>query len=81
MQRIPLGPRSGNARRGPELSPNTRSKIIGARDFGGTPTLIGRRYKLSESTIQSTLLLNAERNKSVSKPRFGQPKTYSERDE
>jgi transposase len=81
MQRVPLGPRSGNIRRGPELSPFTRAKIVGARDFGGTPTQIGTRYNLAESTIRSTLKLDPERSNGISKPRSGRPKLYTEREE
>jgi transposase len=81
MQRVPLGPRSGNIRRGPELNPFTRAKIIGAHDFGATPTQIGKRYKLAESTIRSTIELNPERSNGVSKPRSGRPKLYTEREE
>jgi hypothetical protein len=81
MQRIPLGTRSVNIGRGPELSPNTRGKIIGAKDFGGTTTQIGRRYNYPESTIRSTLKLEPERVGNVSLPRSGRPKTYSDRDE
>lgn len=81
MQRIPLGTRSVNIRRGPELSPNTRGKIIGAKDFGGTATQIGKRYNYPESTIRSTLKLEPERDRNVSQPRSGRPKTYSDRDE
>ena len=80
MQRIPLGTRSVNVRRGPELSPNTRGKIIGAKDFGGTATQIGKRYNYPESTIQSTCKLEPERVRNVSQPRSGRPKTYSDRD-
>jgi transposase len=81
MQRIPLGTRSVNVRRGPELSPNTRGKIIGAKDFGGTATQIAKRYNHPESTIRSTLKLESERVRNVSQPRSGRPKTYSDRDE
>jgi hypothetical protein len=71
MQRIPLGPRSGNIRQGPELTLVAKAKIVGAQDFGGTPTAIGRKYKLSESTIWSTLSLDVERVHSALKPRSG----------
>jgi hypothetical protein len=81
MQRIPLGTRSVNVRRGPDLSPNTRGKIIGAYDFGGKPSQIGKAYNFNESTIRSTLKLEPVRDWNKLQPRSGRQKTYSNRDE
>ncbi len=46
MLRTPLGPRSGNICRGPELTPYARGKIIGAAQSGRTPTQITTTEKL-----------------------------------
>jgi hypothetical protein len=58
MQRVPLGTWSVNVRQGPELSPNSKGKIIGAYDFGGKP----KAYNFNESTIRSTLKLKPVRD-------------------
>jgi hypothetical protein len=52
MLRIPLGPQSSNIRRGPELTPYARGKIVGAAQSGKTPTQIADTSKLSRSTIR-----------------------------
>jgi hypothetical protein len=79
MLRTPLGPRSGNARRGPELAPYQRGLIVGAASSGRKPTGIAGQYKLPLETIKSTLRLDLERNEGESKPRNGRPKAYSDR--
>ena len=81
MLRTPLGPRSGNVTRGPELSPFARGKIVGAAQMGSNPSRIAAIQNLSRSTIRNTLRLNHERNDGQSKPRTGRPKLYTDRDE
>ena len=81
MLRTPLGPRSGNERRGPELTPYQRGLIVGAAGSGAKPTQLARQYKVSRDTIKSTLRLDLERKDGESKPRSGRPKAYSDRDE
>ena len=46
--RLPLG----------EVSPNIRSRIVGARDYGIKFAVIGRKERLSNSTIR-TIYKNA----------------------
>jgi transposase len=81
MLRTPLGPRSGNIRRGPELTPYARGKIVGAAQSGKTHTQIAITQKWARSTVQSTLSLDLYRNEGESQPRSGRPKTYTEREE
>jgi hypothetical protein len=81
MLRTPLGPRSRNARRGPELTPYQRGLIVGAASLGKKPTRIARQYKLPLETVKSTLRLNLVRNEGQLKPRSGRPKAYSDRGE
>jgi hypothetical protein len=81
MLRTPLGPRSGNSRRGPELTPYQRGRILGAATLGRTPTRIADVENWPISTIKSTIELDLERNNGQSKPRSGRPKLYNDRDE
>ena len=81
MLRTPLGPHSGNSRRGPELTPYQRGKIIGAASLGRTPTQIAEVENWPISTIKSTIELDPERNDGQSKSRSGRPKLYNDRDE
>jgi len=81
MIRTPLGPRSGNARRGPELTPYARGRIVGAARAGISPAQIARDENRSYSTITSTLELDLQRDEGESKPRSGRPKLYTDRDE
>jgi hypothetical protein len=81
MLRTPFGPWSGNIRQGPELTPYARGKIIGAAGIGCTPTQIAAAQNITRGTVRSTLRLDPERNEGQSKPRSGQPKLYTDRDE
>jgi hypothetical protein len=45
MLRTPLGPRSGNERRGPELTPYQRGLIVGAASSGAKPAQLATQYK------------------------------------
>jgi hypothetical protein len=81
MIRTPLGPRSANVRRGPELTPYARGKIVGAAKSGRTPTQIARDENWALSTIQSTLELDPLRNEGQSRERTGRPRLYNDRDE
>jgi hypothetical protein len=81
MLHTPLGPRSGNIQRGPELTSYARGKIVGAAKAGRKPTQIARDENRSLSTIQSILELDPIRNEGKSKPRSGRPKLYTDRDE
>jgi hypothetical protein len=81
MLRTPLGPRSGNARRGPELTPYARGKIVGAAQLGASPTVIATLQNLPRTTISSTIHVDPERNEGQSKPRTGRPKLYTDQDE
>jgi hypothetical protein len=71
MLRTPLGPRSGNVRRGPELTPYQRGLIVGAASLGRKPTGIAGQYKLPLETVKSTLRLNLVCNEGQLKPRSG----------
>jgi hypothetical protein len=81
MLRTPLGPRSGNSRRGPELTPYARGKIVGAAQMGSSPSVIAAVQNQSQTNIRNTLRLDLERNEGQSKPRSGRPKLYTDRDE
>jgi transposase len=77
----PLAPRSGDSRRGPELTPYGRGKIIGAVESGKSPGQIAASQKLSRSTLYHTIYADPERDEGRSKPRSGRPKLYTDRDE
>jgi len=68
MLRTPLGPRSGNSRRGPELTPYQRGRILGVATLGRTPTQIADVENCLISTIKSIIELDLERNDRQSKP-------------
>ena len=78
--RTPLGRVSGNSRRGPDLTPVQRAKIIGAAEHGISPSQIATTYGLKYTTIQSTIQLDPERDNCNSQPRSGRPKSYTDRD-
>ena len=71
MLRTPLGPRSGNVRRGPELTPYAKGKIVGAAQVGCSPSEIAAAQNLPRTNIRNTLRLDTERDEGYSKPRSG----------
>ena len=80
-RRSPLAPISGNQRRGPDLSPYLRGKIVTLKECGVTTSAIAKRLSLPRSTIQSTLDLDELRNNGESQPRIGRPLSYTPSDE
>jgi hypothetical protein len=79
--RTPLGPISGNRVQKTELSPYVRGQIIGQRFQGASLGQIADAFQLEKSTIQYTVEKAIERPEGHSKPRPGQPKVLSDRDE
>ena len=77
MLRIPLASKSGNIRRGPELTPYARGKIVGAAEAGKTPSKIAATTKLSQSTIRQTLHLDLEHKDGESKQQSSRLKLYT----
>jgi hypothetical protein len=75
--RAPLGQISSNIRRGPELTPIQRAKIIGAVEHSISPAEVVATYRLLDSTVRSIIQLDLERNECESKPRIGRLKKYT----
>ncbi|RDL41719.1 uncharacterized protein BP5553_01698 [Venustampulla echinocandica] len=79
--RSPLGPIDGNRKRkGPELTPYERGRIIGARIAGLSARQIELEMKVSRSAVRGTIALEILRSNGVSLPRPGRPILYTERD-
>ena len=64
---------SNNIRRRPNLTPEQRGKIIGAREAGSTYAEITARYGVSKSIISYTINQAQNRNNGKSKLRSGRP--------
>jgi hypothetical protein len=80
-KRRPLAEREVNlSRRGPELSPYQRGKIVGAHLAGKTPRELELEFNVSRGAIRSTLAQDAQRNDGVSQYRPGRKKIYTQRD-
>ena len=63
-----------------EVSPNTRSRIVGSRDHGVKFAAIGRMERLSDSTVR-TIYKNATHQTSCITPkRYGAPSVLTIRD-
>jgi len=67
-------------RRGPELTPYERGRIIGARIGGMSPREIELHMKHSKGAVQGTIALEILRSNGNSLPRKGRPIVYNERD-
>ena len=80
MPRTPLGPISGNRRRGPDLSPFIRGGIIAAYRYSGGPTQITANKKLPINTVKKVLQNLNSTLTGVSKRRTGQPSIVDEHD-
>jgi transposase len=79
--RAPLLDIISNRRAGTELSPHTRSVIIGMKLGGKNGVQIADELKLPRSTVYNTINQSSNRDANQSKPRSGQPKRYTARDE
>ena len=79
MLRRPLGPISGNQRRGPELTPYKRGLITGAYQYGVTPKYIAEQENVPKSTVKWTIPPVGQRPNGVSKPRSGRPTVVTDR--
>jgi hypothetical protein len=79
MQRTPLAPRSENSRRGHELTPYARGKIIGAVQLGASPSTIVGVPNVKYSTKHTCNRPQSYRRDFEA--RQGRPKIYSNRDE
>ena len=53
MQRAPLGQINGNCRRGPDLSPYIRGKIITSHQLGLKPREISRQLQIKRILLRS----------------------------
>ena len=80
MPRTPLGPVSGNRRRGPELTPYKRGEIIGKYNAGVICQNIAHILETPKSTIDYTINQASTRPNGESKPRTGRPPKLSDRD-
>ncbi len=69
-------------RRGPELSAETRARILELYDIGWSLQKIATKHTLAKSTVQSTISKARERAQTgkgqASLPRPGQPRVISE---
>jgi transposase len=79
--RRPLGPIAGNITKRKELTPYKRGLLVGAKISGSSPAEIARTFNLKDSTVRTTLQRAQERDDGHSKPRSGQPRCMSDREE
>jgi hypothetical protein len=80
VPRIPLQPIDSNGRRGTELSPYLRGKILGQRALGVSLGQLSSTYGIAKSTIQYTVQQDASRTEGHTIPRPGRPSVLSESD-
>ena len=80
-QRTPLGERSSNNARGPELTPDKRGRILGMYECGHNVPFIMARLKLSRYAVRYTIDQDELRNDAETLPRPGQKKSFSPLDE
>lgn len=71
--RPPLQPDSGNRRRGTQLTPYLRGKIIQAFDNGTSRAQISRDFDLPWSTVNEQIQTRDSRPNGVIPPRTGRP--------
>jgi transposase len=63
------------------LTPYKRGLLVGAKISGSSPAEIARTFNLKDSTVRTTLQRAQERDDGHSKPRSGQPRCMSDREE
>jgi len=78
--RTPLGPISGNRRRGKELTSYERGQIVAHHDSGRTYKQVTRIIDISPNTIAKTIQKVSIRHHSISQPRSSRPSKTSPRD-
>jgi hypothetical protein len=79
-QRTLLRSISSNARRGPDISPYMRGKIVRAANCGALVSEIRAEYRLSRNAVRGSIAQDKSRPEGESAPRPGCPKTYIDRD-
>jgi hypothetical protein len=79
--RTPLGSISGNSRRGKELTPYMRGKILGKASEGAKSATIAIKLKIPRKTVEYTLQQDELRNDGYSLPRKPQGKSYTDAEE
>ncbi|KAH8591416.1 hypothetical protein B0O99DRAFT_632614, partial [Bisporella sp. PMI_857] len=79
--RTPLAPINGNKRkRGKELTPYNRGKIIGASLASLAPRQIELQIDVSRAAVRGTIALDKSRLNGNSLPRTGRPLIYNDRE-
>ena len=80
-QRTPLGAIDSNRRRGKDISPYIRGKIVGMADKGASVSEIQAQYKVSRKAVRGSIAQDSQRPEGKSAPHSGCPPTYTIRDE
>jgi transposase len=81
MTRPILAEVSGNSRKGPELTPYERGKVVARWEDGKTVPDIHRKMHIARSTIRNTIEAGSNREQGRSLPRSGRPKALSRSEE
>ena len=79
-QRTPLGAIDSNRRRGKDISPYIRGKIVGMADSGSSVSEIQARYRVSRKAVRGSTAQDSQRPEGKSVPYSGYPPTYTIRD-
>jgi hypothetical protein len=79
-QRTPLGERSSNNVRGPELTPEKRGRMLGIYEYGHNVPYIMGRLKLSRYAVRYTIDQEELRDDAETLPCPGQKKSFSSLD-
>ena len=74
-----MTPISSNRRRNHELSPQHRAQIYGAARYGVSVAEIANQENLPASTVKSVIKRVSLNGSTLSKPRNGRPKKYTDR--
>ena len=77
----PLGPISGNIEKRKELTPFQRGLILGTKLASQTEAEISKYFNIPDPTVCTTISCTVQYNEGQSRPRSGQPKCLSDREE
>jgi len=78
-RREPLSETSGNRRRGPNITPDQRQRIIAKRECGCTVKDLAEEFGRSENAIRYTIHTYANTTTTQERPRPGRPPILSAR--
>ena len=79
-QRTPLSAIDSNQRRGKDISPYIRRKIVGIADKGASISEIQAQYKVSRKAVRGFITQDSQRLEGKSAPHSGCPPSYTIRD-